>query len=731
MSNVTLFKNIRAKTDGQDYGIEQVFEWITSGGWQEKVELVRKSKNKEDRRNKKKDVPYFTASGTFKVREADGLVKHSGVIAIDFDELEDPNEAKSWLALDRFSWFTCLSISGKGLVVFVKIQGDKHLECFNFLQEYYAQTYNLVIDKSCKDIPRARFVTFDPDAIKNDNAETLVIEEEKQFDPERVITQIEGRIMSAQDGERHHTLLRQSILAGGYIAGNLIEEHEVTNRIELAFIATPYDEKYNYKKTIQDGINNGKTRPITIELYKSTAKNNSRVSRAVKELKYLVREQHRKGVNLNEEELKIICQRLELNYDRAEKIVNEIYQDEAEFFAFDKKNVAIKAKILIDKQFEFRNNIVKQAIDFREKGSSEQFKPISFEDVWLYVQERTSSKVSIDNIKNLLRSSWVEEYDPFLQYFENLEPWDGKTDYIGQLAEHVKTNNQPFWADMLKKHLVRSVGCSLAKKINRYVLVLVGEKQATGKSTFIRFLNPFDNGLYYTEAKLRGDKDSLFAMAENFVYNLEELSEMSKHDVNHVKALISQWSINERKPYAHSATTSFRRCNFFGSTNNAQFLTDTENTRWLCFEVNSINWGYSKIDINKIWAQAFALYNGQFDAELNKDQNEVQRKANKSYEVSDPGKDLIAKHFKPTKERGGESVFYSVADIIEQLINATDGKIRFNERIIGRNLKQLGFISGKQYVNGNQVRGYWAIKITGHYSDNNVEGPSIDEEAPF
>lgn len=720
-NNVTLFKNIKAKTGGKDYNIEKIFTWITSGAWEAKVELVRSSKNKEDKNKKKKEVPYFTASGTFETRNVDGLKEHSGVIAIDFDDLEDPNEVKSWLGLDRFSWFTCLSISGKGLVVFVKIEPNKHRESFDYLQEYYLQTYGLTIDKSCKDVTRARFVTFDKDGVKNDQAETLKLEEEAKFDPEKVLSQIENRVSSAQSGERHNVLLKQSILAGGYIAGNLIDEHEATVRLEKAFTSTPFDDHYNYKGTISDGIAHGKGNPITIELYKDSAKKNSRLTKAIKQLKYIVREQHRKGIFLTEAELEIQCKNLEINYDRAEDIVNKIYKEEADFYGFDKKNVAIKAQILIDQKFEFRNNVVKQAIDFREKGSEDQFKPISFEDVWLYVQERTSSKVAIDNIKNLLRSSWVDEYDPFLEYFLNLEVWDGETDYIGELSKHIETDDNEYWSSMLKKHLVRSVGCSLAKKINRYVLVLVGEKQATGKSTFLRFLNPFPDSLYYTEAKLRGDKDSLFAMSENFLYNLEELSEMSKHDVNHVKALISQWSINERKPYAHSATTVFRRCNFFGSTNNAQFLTDTENTRWLCFEVKKIDWSYSKLDVNKIWSQAFALYNDGFDAELNKEENNKQTKVNKSYEVSDVGKDLIAKHFKPTKQKGGNISFYSVADIIEQLVTVTDGKIKFNERIMGRNLRQLGFVPGKQYINGNQVRGYWAEKVTGSYRGDESE----------
>lgn len=716
---VTLFKNVKALTGGEDYLITDVFDWIVTGAWKDKVEPIRLLEDKDAKSELKKELPLFTASGTFSARKLAGLKEHSGVIAIDIDDIEDPKEAKSWLAADRFSWFTCLSVGGKGLVVFVKIQTNKHLEAFQFLQEYYQANYGLTIDKACKDIPRARFITYDPEAHLNEEAETLTIEQEAQFDPEKMLNQIEARVAAAVEGERHDTLLKQSILAGGYIAGNLIDEGQAISRLELAFIQTPFSDSYNYMKTITDGIDNGKTKPINIELYRQVAKTNSTKGRKLTELRFMVREQHRNGIFITEEELKTYCKARDLNYSEAEEAVNIIYDKEEKFLNFNKKAGAIKAQILISDKYEFQNNVVKQSIDFRDIGATE-WNPVSFEDVWLYVQERTNSKVAIGDIKNLLCSSWVKQYDPFEEYFESLEGWDGETDYISQLASFVSTTDDKYFSAMLKKHLVRSVACSLGKHINRYVFTFVGEKQNTGKSTLVRFLNPFPHGNYYTEAKLNEGKDSLFAMSENFLYNLEELSEMTKHDVNRVKALISQWLINERRPYAHTAVTVKRRCNFWGSTNNAQFLTDTENTRWLCFEVLSIDWAYSKLDVNKIWAQAFNLYQNEFDAELSQEENTVQEKSNKSYEVSDIGKDLISMHFKPTEKKGGNISFYSVAEIILALTNITEGKVKFNERSIGRSLIQLGFAKGKQYVNGIQVRGYWAERITGIYNAENL-----------
>jgi predicted P-loop ATPase len=262
---------------------------------------------------------------------------------------------------------------------------------------------------------------------------------------------------------------------------------------------------------------------------------------------------------------------------------------------------------------------------------------------------------------------------------------------------------------------------------------LVGEKQSTGKSTFIRFLSPFPIGQYYTESKVRDDKDGQFSFAENFIYNIEELSDMKNTDVNRLKAMISQAIIKERKPYAHDVEPVVRRCSFFGSTNNSQFLTDTENTRWLCFNIKNIDWNYTKIDIHSVWSQAYALFQQNFNDQLSSEENEHQMNRNKMHEVSDVGKELIAKYFQPCSKMDSYATFYTIADIVSRLTFYTDGRVKFNDRLIGKNMIQLNFNPDRKRINGNIVRGYYAKEITGTYidTDGTIQTTPIENELPF
>ena len=178
--------------------------------------------------------------------------------------------------------------------------------------------------------------------------------------------------------------------------------------------------------------------------------------------------------------------------------------------------------------------------------------------------------------------------------------------------------------------------------------------------------------------------------------------------------------VKERKPHATDVTEQPRRANFFGSTNKPEFLTDTENTRWLCFNLQSINWSYkSNINIKEVWSQAFALYNDpEFNDQLTAEEAAFRDSKNKDYEINDLEKELIKQHFQVCKKNEGE--FFSNADILKVLELGDTGK-NLNSRFIGKNMVQLGFERGLKKMNGHSVRGYFAKKILSNYKEPEVK----------
>lgn len=710
--NVSYYKTITETTGGVEININDAFEAVISGEWSHHVQRVREGKTKEERTNLKKTVPYFTASGTFKNRSLAGLIKHSGVIAIDFDNLTDVNDVKSFIALDRYSWFTAVSISGNGLCVFVKIDPDKHLESFNFLAEYYLKNYNLEIDPSCKDIPRPRFVMYDTDAILNDSAVRVSLEKEKQFDPERIIAIAENMIRTAADGKRHNELLKAARLMGGYIGGGLLDENVVSARLVSVWYERDFNKEYNYTATINDGISNGALSPITFEHYNEVTVKQKENSKAIALVKSAAREQNRNGLKIDKSDFKQFLAS-GLSEKEIEKIFNKVFDEEKHLFGFNDKPKQIKLELTIAERWEFRRNAVLGDCDYRIKSDkNSKFENVNIDTVTRHALT-CGQTTTVSNIRSLLQSDFVKEIDPIKEYFNGLDKWDGKTDHIKILSDHVQVaeENRDFFTSMFKKHLVRSVRQILGNEVNRFVFMLVGEKQNTGKSTFIRKLSPFAKGEYYTESMMRDDKDGQIAFSENFIYNIEEFNSASVKDANRLKAMISQYIVKERKAYAHGVKVMERRCNFWASTNNPEFLTDTENTRWICFEIEGINFEYDKLNIDLLWSQATTLYmDSTFNIEFTNKEKARQESINKKHEVATVATDILMQHFKPAKNKDAFAVHLTASEILIRLDKIVGGAVKFYKPDVLKALNSLGFESTTARINGTVKRGFYVTQ---------------------
>lgn len=722
MSNsVTVFKTITQTTDGDDFLIADVMNAIKDGHWQTKVAAYRSLPEANEaqikaKKKAKRSIPYFTGSGTFSKRNDESIKAHNGRIILDIDEVEDVNDVKALLGGDPFVEYCFLSVGGKGIAAVVKIDPKRHLESWKALTSYFKSKYGLVVDKATKDVSRARFVSYDPDMIVNERAKVFYL---KQYD-EIVKERAKNMIDQAQKGEVHETLIKASRLMGGYIAGGLITEAEGEEFLVDCMRGKSGVENIEIeRKKIQDGIGNGKLQPITAKQVDEESKTSEKDRQIWREIYGFIHSVNRFGRQYTQADVVNICDQYctqtELSKAKVEAAFAKVFKENKDEFGIDDKPEIYKVEVWLRKNWEFAENIITQVPEFREKNDpNAKFELLNIDSIYRKIQH-AGFKFTLDKLKSLLRSDFINRYNPFFDFFNSLEPWDGKEDHIAKLASFVQVEDQDFYLTQFKKMLSRCIGCSLYGRENRIVFVLVGEKQNTGKSTFLRFLNPFGSK-YYTEAPLHNNKDSSFALAENFFYNLEELASLSNIDVNRLKSVISTTTIKERKAYARDVVEQPRRANFVGSTNKSEFLTDTENTRWLCFNVNDISWGYKvEVDIKKVWAQAFALYKDpNFDDQLSKEESEFRDAKNKDYEINDYEKELIKRHFQVCKPHEGD--FYSNADILDVL--QEDGGKRLESRFIGKNMVQLGFLRDVKKINGHTVRGYYAKKIMGGYTSS-------------
>ena len=126
---------------------------------------------RQARQFKAVNFDYCTFSGTFTTRNDKALIKHSGLLCVDFDHLQNLKDLKSRLLADEYfdTQLLFVSPSGDGLkwVIPIDTAQTTHNDYFKAVANYIQQAYGVEVDKSGCDISRACFLPHDPQAYIN------------------------------------------------------------------------------------------------------------------------------------------------------------------------------------------------------------------------------------------------------------------------------------------------------------------------------------------------------------------------------------------------------------------------------------------------------------------------------------------------------------------------------------------------------------------------------------
>ena len=169
---VTIFRNIKETAVPFHKDVLDILVRIKEGKTKDLVRKIRLEKDKETRNKLKQDLPAICFSGKFSKRDDGSLIKHSGLICLDFDNFPSHAEMlakKEELSADQYTFSVFVSPSGNGLKVLVKIPDnpEKHKSFFNALENYYDCEQ---FDKTSKNISRVCYESFDPTIYVNLNS---------------------------------------------------------------------------------------------------------------------------------------------------------------------------------------------------------------------------------------------------------------------------------------------------------------------------------------------------------------------------------------------------------------------------------------------------------------------------------------------------------------------------------------------------------------------------------
>ena len=162
-------------------------DFILSGKYKEVAEQIRCGATADERHDIKKQlynqIPTVTVSGRFSQHNSEHLIEASGLICIDIDWKDNVDimpQVPSILQKLKYVAYCGKSISGDGYFAIIPIENPRHFKQHFYALEEEMKSYGIVIDKSCKDITRLRYASYDADGYYNPNATTYYWELDKE-----------------------------------------------------------------------------------------------------------------------------------------------------------------------------------------------------------------------------------------------------------------------------------------------------------------------------------------------------------------------------------------------------------------------------------------------------------------------------------------------------------------------------------------------------------------------
>lgn len=614
---VSLYNTVKS-TEKHDISIDDYCEMILKGKYQDMVLTARSVKNDVEKyKSLKSKMPCVTGSAIMNqgAKVASNIFEMNGLICLDIDDEVDINMIHR-INSDDYTFISHRSFGGDGLCVFVKINPNKFIESFHELAQYYWDKFNLAIDQSCKNKNRLRYLSYDPYLFKNENskkfiAKTKIKTEKKKEsfvfaknDFTEILEKVKDIDLCQDDYKRYCDI--------GFAIGSQFGINGLDYFKAICQSGSKYDPKAiekHYKNFCKDGGISIATfyhyvKESGIEIYSEQTKATIKAVNVQKVQGFATVESVANSLKI---------QKIEVDEDLIKKLIEskEIYTIQE-----DISNMAKLENFIVENYAPERNTITNEI----------KIDGIVIDDHKLNSIYKTACKVldfnvAKSDVRDIINSDTTKDFNPLNSFFSIKEYNKGQIEaYIDCIYPN---NDYNRWA--FKKWLIGSVHnwiSPLAEtKVSPLTLVLCGQKQGTGKTSFFRNLLPEDLQDYLIEKKIdANDKDSMYNLAKGLICFDDEFGGLATKDVKDFKRVADTNWIDIRLPYSAFYSKIKRRASLCGTTNESNILKDvTGNRRLLPINVESIDYDKMiKIDTNSLWREAYKLWREDFDWKIYK-----------------------------------------------------------------------------------------------------------------
>ena len=376
----------------------------------------------------------------------------------------------------------------------------------------------------------------------------------------------------------------------------------------------------------------------------------------------------------------------------------------------EKERIARKVREFFERRYELRFNEMKQIEEFREKGHDYwPWKPLTDRELKrIAFEEMIDAGVawSID-IELYVRSSLVKTYNPIHEFLAGCGKWDGKRNYIEELARRVPTDFAR-WPEFFHRWFLAMVAQWQGRSRdygNGVVPMLIG-KQATHKSTFCKLLLPMSLREYYIDdIKLDNTEQVERMLGRMALVNIDEYNAKTDREQAKIKRILTEKDVQARRMRSEHYVMTQRMASFIATTNERQPLNDpTGSRRYLCTEVTGIIDTDTPINYQQLYAQAVTELEKGLPYHFTKAEEAEIESHNLEYQTQSTAEILLNSYFEPAER--GKTNFIRAVDILQELQRHAKGSDRPTMKQLVKALKASHFLYGAQ----DGVRGWYAQK---------------------
>jgi predicted P-loop ATPase/uncharacterized protein YciI len=703
---ISYYKNISSKQD-VDIEINSFLEGIRTGRWQDIVLETRAAPTKEIKDLKKLSAPIVLISGSFSDRKDEALRAHSGFIAMDIDKIDNVEDVKKLLSNDPYTYAAFTSIGGSGLCVIVRIDGSRHLDAFNAIASYLYNSYQLIVDQSCKNVSRCRIVSYDPFMVLNTKAQVF-----KKYLPKKKEIKYNKVVVVKNDFDEMIAQMdkKQVNLCEDYsdwisICYALVSEFGEQGRDHFHTLSS-HSSKYNsddcdrqYTACLKNHSESKGNKSTIATIYFHAKQNGiDAYSNQTKEIMRSATSQRAAGVG-SEEIVKNLEKFGGITQEQSAEIVQQIVSKDIKYKS---ENVSADIAVFVN-TFSLRKNTITRNVELNNK-------PIDDSDInSIFLDSKAIFKESTkDLITSILFSNRIQTYNPLHEFFEqDVKPVDNRPN-LSKLLASIKTDT-PNADKFITKWLVSAVASAYGNH-SPLVLIFCGEKQGTGKTHWFRYLLPKELRFLFAESKMDAGKDDEILMTRKWIIMDDEYGGKSKKEEKRLKELTSKEFINVREPYGRVSVDLRRLAIFCGTSNEMQILSDaTGNRRQIPIHILEIDHDlYNQCDKAELWRELYAMYLAGESYTILKEEIAILNQSTETFKLSTPEEDMIHKKLEIATTAFGE--WMSLTEIAQYLM--VDTKINYlNTQRIGSILTSLGYAKDRKRRGHSIVMMYYVNKL--------------------